>query len=90
VWRLDTSRGYLLFADRDTLHRRLGVVPPALPWIAGHVLKSDDLAATGEHLRKAGVPVRAIGDQRLLVELPPAVGGIVLFESKTSGILHFD
>jgi hypothetical protein len=90
AWRLDTARGYLLFADRDLLHRRLGVVPPALPWIAGYVLKSDDLAATGDILRNAGAPVREMGPRRLLVELPAAVGGIILFESKTSGILSFD
>jgi len=90
VWRIDTTRGYLVFADRDTLHRRLGAVPPALPWIAGHVLKSDDIETTGNYLRKAGVPVHVLGNQRLLVKLPPAVGGILVFEAKTSGILSFD
>ena len=90
AWRLDTARGYLLFADRDTLHRRLSVVAPALPWIAGPVLKSDDIAATGEFLRRSGATVRELGAQRLLVELPPALGGIVLFESKSSGILGFE
>jgi hypothetical protein len=90
VWRMDTARGYLIFADRDALHRRLGVVPPVLPWIAGCLVKSDDLAATGDYLSKAGAPAQALGSQRLLVELPPAVGGILLFESKTSGILNFD
>ena len=90
AWRIDTARGYLMFADRDSLHRRLQVVPPALPWIAGPVLKSDDIAATSAWLRQSGVPVRELGSQRLLVELPPAVGGIVLFESKNSGVLTFD
>lgn len=90
VWRIDTARGYLVFADRDSLHRRLQVVPPALPWIAGPVLKSDDIVATGDYVRQAGAPVRALGSQRLLVELPPALGGIILFESKNSGILSFE
>jgi hypothetical protein len=90
AWRLDTARGYVIFADRDVLHRRLEVVPPALPWIAGYVLKSDDIAATGDFLRKAGTQVREMSSQRLLVQLPAAVGGIILFESKTSGILAFD
>jgi hypothetical protein len=90
VWRLDTARGYLIFADRDTLHGRLGVVAPTLPWIAGHILKSDDMAVTGDTLRKAGAPMRVLGNHRLLVDLPPAVGGFLVFEHKASGDLHFD
>jgi hypothetical protein len=90
VWRLETTRGYLVFADRDTLHRRLGVVPPALPWIAGYVLKSDDMEATGTWLRKSGARVQALGSQRLMVELPEAVGGLIVFEPKQAGPLDFD
>jgi hypothetical protein len=90
VWRIDTTRGYLVFVDRDTLHRRLNVVPPTLPWIAGCVLKSDDIAATGDYLRKAGASVNVLGNQRLMVQLPPAVGGIVIFEPKNSGVINFD
>ena len=90
VWRIDTTRGYLMFVDRDTLHRRLNVVPPSLPWIAGYILKSDDIAATGDYLRKAGVPVSVLGNQRLMVTLPLAVGGVLIFESKSSGVLNFD
>jgi hypothetical protein len=90
VWRIDTSRGYLIFVDRDTLHRRLGVMPPTLPWIAGYVLKSDDMQATGDFLRGAGARVNVLGNQRLLVELPPAVGGTVIFEPRNSGVLNFD
>lgn len=90
VWRIDTTRGYLIFVDRDTLHRRLDVVPPTLPWIAGCVLKSDDIAATGDFLRKSGTPVHVLGNQRLLVKLPPAVGGILIFEPKQSGVINFD
>ena len=90
VWRVATARGYLVFTDRDVLHRRLGVVPPSLPWIAGYVLESEDIAATGDILRKAGVPVHVLGNHRLLVNLPPAVGGIVIFEPNKSGVLNFD
>lgn len=90
IWRLHTGRGYLLFGDRDTLHRRLGIVAPALPWIAGPVLKSDDIGATGDVLRAAGARVSDFGAHRLVVELPPSVGGIVVFESKSSGLLDFD
>ena len=68
----------------------LGVVAPTLPWIGGHILKSDDLGVTGDTLRKAGASVCVLGNHRLLVDLPPAVGGFVVFEHKASGDLHFD
>jgi len=90
VWRIDTARGYLIFVDRDTLHRRLNVVPPSLPWIAGYVLRSSDIAATGDFLRKTGEPVHVLGNQRLLVSLPPALGGVIVFEARNSGVLNFD
>ena len=90
VWRIDTARGSLLFADRDTLHRRLGVVPPVLPWIAGYVIKSDDIVATGDYLRRAGLPVHVLGNQRLLIQLAPALGGIVIFEPRNAGVMNFD
>jgi hypothetical protein len=90
VWRIATARGYLVFVDRDTLHRRLGVVPPTLPWIAGCVLKSADIQASGEFLRRAGVPVHVLGSRRLLVALPPEVGGIAIFEPADAGVLNFD
>jgi hypothetical protein len=90
VWRITTARGYLVFVDRDTLHRRLGVVPPALPWIAGCVLKSADIQASGEFLRRSGVPVHVLGSRRLLVVLPPELGGIAIFEPADAGVLNFD
>lgn len=90
VWRIDTARGRLLFLDRDTLHRRLDVVPPSLPWIAGYMLESADIAATGDYLRNAGVSVHVLGSRRLMVKLPAAVGGIMIFEPKSSGALNFD
>jgi len=34
--------------------------------------------------------VHALGNHRLLVKLPPAVGGILVFEPKNSGVLNFD
>lgn len=90
VWRITTARGYLVFVDRDTLHRRLGVVPPTLPWIAGCVLKSADIQATGEFLRRSGIPVHVLGSRRLLVVPPPEVGGILVFEPADAGVLNFD
>lgn len=90
VWRIDTARGRLLFLDRETLHRRLDVVPPALPWIAGCVLESEDIAATGNHLRRARAPVHVLGNRRLMVKLPAPIGGIIVFEPGNSGVLNFD
>jgi hypothetical protein len=90
VWRIDTARGYLLFLDGNTLHRRLDVVPPTLPWIAGCVLKCADIAATGEYLRRWGTRVHVLGNRRLLVKFPPAVGGIMIFEPAESRVLNFD
>ena len=90
VWRITTARGYLVFVDRYTLHRRLGIVPPSLPWIAGCVLKTADIDASGDYLRRAGVPVNVLGSRRLLVNLPPALGGILVFEPADAGVLNFD
>jgi hypothetical protein len=54
------------------------------------VLKSDDMQATGDFLRRSGVQVHVLGNQRLLVEMPPAIGGTLIFEPHHSGILNFD
>lgn len=88
AWRLDTARGYLLFAAPDTLERHLGVAPPALPWIAGYVLQSGDIDASGDYLR--GGEVDVMDKQRLRVTLPAALGGIIIFEPAESDALGFD
>ena len=90
VWRVDTARGCLLVVDPETLRHRLGVEPPSLPWIAGHVLESDDINATGEYLRRSGARVDALGNRRLLAKLPPELGGVIVFESANTGVLDFD
>ncbi|MNC94627.1 hypothetical protein D3C83_115260 [compost metagenome] len=53
-------------------------------------LRSFDIAATGDYLRKTGAPVHVLGNQRLLVKLPPALGGVIVFEARNSGVLNFD
>lgn len=90
VWRLSTARGYLLMVDPDTLQRRLDAAPPAVPWIAGCILESADMSATGDCLRQSGTAVHVLGNRRLLVKLPVAVGGIMIFEPRNSGPLRFD
>jgi hypothetical protein len=78
MWRLDCARGYLLFADAATLHRRTGIAAPTLPWIAGYLIDSDDMSAT-----RAVVHGRAMGE-RLCVELPAALGGVMIFQARGS------
>lgn len=90
VWRIDTARGHLLFLDPETLERRLDVKSPSLPWIAGYILESDDIAASGDFLRQSGTGVHVLGSRRLLVKLPAAVGGLAIFEARNSGPLSFD
>jgi len=89
VWRVATTRGWLLFVDPAALKRGLALEPPSLPWVAGHVLESDDINATGEHLRRAGARVDALGDRRMLVKLPPDLGGCIVFETGNTGQLSF-
>jgi hypothetical protein len=77
---LSTARGDLVFADASTLERTLGVVAPAVPWIAGYALESRDLDATRELVDAAGFAVRELADERWMVTLPQALGGILIFQ----------
>lgn len=86
-WRIETDRGYLVFASARSLARQLGVDPPSLPWVAGYILESRHFAATAEYLGSSGLQSQMLGNQRMLVELPPALGGIVIFEAAKSGML---
>ncbi len=82
AWRLDTERGYLLFTNTATVQQRFGVVAPAVPWIAGYVIDSDDMNAT-----RARIAGDALGE-RLLVRLPDALGGVMLFQAAGAQALH--
>jgi hypothetical protein len=85
TWRLgSTMKGYLLFVSPESLHQSLGISAPALPWIAGCIIDSDDLSAT-----QAIVNGSRIG-QRLLVKLDASLGGIMIFQSPGSAALHLD
>jgi hypothetical protein len=88
-WRIATTRGWLAFADPGALERALGVEPPSLPWIAGCALESSDMAETRDCLRRSGERVDAIGEQRLLVKLPPELGGCIVFVQGDSDPLGF-
>ena len=80
-WRLDTDRGYLLFMRALTLQQWLGINAPALPWIAGYVIDSEDMANT---LNIVGG--QALGD-RSCVQLPDALGGVMIFQAAGSAAL---
>ena len=90
VWMIGTARGVLMFVDADALERIVSSPPPALPWIAGYALESRDLAATSEYMRRAQFDVEEPDSGRLIVTLPPALGGILIFQPQGSGPLHFD
>ncbi len=75
AWRLDSDRGYLLFMQASSLQQWLGVTAPTLPWIAGYVIDSDDMLAT-----RALVNGQALGD-RVCVQLPDALGGLMIFQA---------
>lgn len=81
TWRIDTQRGYLLFATAARVQKTLGIKAPAVPWIAGCILDSDDLDAT-----RAVVDGQTFG-ARICVTLPDALGGIMLFQALGSGPL---
>jgi hypothetical protein len=79
-WRIDTQRGTLLFLTPEQLQRSFGVSAPALPWIAGYVLSTDDIAATRIRLKAGQCKMRELDAAHLLLEWPNAVGGIAIFQ----------
>jgi hypothetical protein len=78
--RINTQRGALLFVTAEQLQRSLGVSAPALPWIAGYVLTTDDLALTHTKLKAGPCNSRELDAAHLLLELPNALGGLVIFQ----------
>ncbi|HEX6007512.1 MAG TPA: VOC family protein [Burkholderiales bacterium] len=87
-WLIQTSRGSLVLFDAETCRRTFGIVPPAMPWIAGYILATDDMNAAREHCVAAGVDPRNFVNDRLLVPMPAAVGGLLIFERPESGPLE--
>lgn len=84
---LDTQRGRLLFSTPETINRIFNTAPPRLPWIAGYVLASDNMAATRQHIAATGYAHGDLDRRRLYVVPPSSVGGIIVFEPKTSAAL---
>lgn len=79
-WRLDSAdgHGYLLFVSPALLQQSLGVTAPALPWIAGCVIDSDNIAAT------KSIVGGYIVNQRIVIKLPASLGGMMIFQSSHS------
>lgn len=87
---IHTARGTLTFVDPAGLERTLHIAAPTLPWIAGYGLLSRDLAATREHVRRSAYTVLDWGKSRCAVVLPPALGGLVIFQESARDLLRFD
>jgi hypothetical protein len=86
---IETSRGRLTLVEPGVLERVFGVKAPALPWIAGYALDTADLTATRDYLRRTGIKALDV-QNKLAVPLPPALGGVVMFQAPHSPALRFD
>jgi hypothetical protein len=81
---IDTARGRVLFVTPQAVQRTFRIDPPVLPWIFGTVLTSADMAKTRACIVASGLPHGMLGEERLYVVPPPAVGGVMIFEAKRS------
>jgi hypothetical protein len=88
-WHLDAQRGRLLFSTPAVIKRVFNAEPPELPWIAGYVLASDNMAATRKHIAATGFAHGDLDQRRLYVVPPQSVGGIIVFEPKAGTALEF-
>ena len=58
--------------------------------IAGYVVETRDIAATREYVRLAAKSGADIAADRVLLPLPEALGGAMIFQLSGSGTLRFD
>ena len=79
---IDAARGRVLLVSPQSLQRVFRIDPPVLPWIAGSVLASSSMDATRKSIVASGLPHGMLGDERLYVVPPPAIGGLLVFEPK--------
>jgi hypothetical protein len=84
TWRIDTARGVLMFVTPQFIGSRLDLTAPALPWIAGTVLETNDFVTTKRTLRDASANLRMLTDKCALIELPPELGGIMIAQREGS------
>jgi hypothetical protein len=76
-----TARGRLTFVDAESIRQRFGIEPPAMPWIVGAAVASDDVARTRKFLADRGVACHASENGGFFVMLPAALGGLMTFEA---------
>jgi hypothetical protein len=76
---IDTGIGAVVILAADAATSTLGLPPPILPWIAGMVLRVDDLAATRDYFDRAKLVSRPAGKAGLAVDGPPEIGGAFIF-----------
>ncbi|MGZ8156477.1 MAG: VOC family protein [Burkholderiales bacterium] len=88
AWRIRTARGDLHFVDTPVLRGALGI-DATVPSIAGAILEARDVERAGTALRGGDARVRGLDGGRLLVTLPPALGGFFIYESASSTPLVF-
>jgi hypothetical protein len=75
-----SRHGRILIVDGAAAQSVLGAAPPCLPWIAGTLLRVDDLRATARYLQQAGCAAKSIaGRSTLATVAPPALGGVFVF-----------
>src|SRR5271165_242543 len=75
------NRGYLRFAAPRYLEREFGIVPgPPLPYLAAYEIEVAAPDRAGGIVEAAGVIVRPVA-QGVAVNLPPSVGGTVIFRA---------
>ena len=79
---IDTARGRVLLVSPAAVQRVFRLDPPVLPWIFGSVLVSADMQKTRDCIVASGLPHGMLGDGRLYVVPPPAIGGVMIFEAK--------
>ena len=88
-WYLDTARGRLLFSAPAGIKRVFNIEPSALPWIAGYVLASSDMAATRKYIAATHFAHGDLAQQRSYVVPPSSVGSIIVFEPEKSPPFEF-
>ena len=75
---VDAGSGSVLIVGPDLARSMLGIPAPSLPWIAGTVLRVDDLAATAAYCDRARLQSKRVRSS-LVVRNPPELGGAFVF-----------
>ncbi len=82
VYVIATARGAVVISGPEAVAQLLGAKPPVLPWIAGSVLASEDLAATAAWLESAACPAARVAPAAIAVVAPADLGGVFMFQAE--------